>query len=271
VRGILTYHSIDGSGSPISVAPEAFARHVRFLASGRVRVVELGKIARVPEEEDAVAITFDDGFANFAERAWPLLRDRGLPATLFVVSDRVGKTNAWDAAPGIEIPSLPLLAWDQLARFALEGLELGAHGRTHASLAGMPRDRLFDEVNGSKEKIRMETGRTPSAFAFPFGDRDAAAVEAVRGAFSCACTTELRALARGEDLHLLPRVDAFYLRSNERLEAWGSAGFRRWLALRGGMRRAAALARRLAPRRSFGKPAARRTMGPQDGHADRHG
>ena len=245
MRGILTYHSIDDSGSPISVAPRAFEAHARFLASGKVRVVDLAAIADLPDEEDAVAITFDDGFANFAAQAWPRLRELGLPATLFVVTDRAGGTNAWDAAPGLSIPTLPLLGWEDLARLAGEGLALGAHGRTHASLAGLPREQLEDEVLGSRERIRAETGKTPAAFAYPFGDVDPAAAAAARAGFACAVTTRFGLLARGDDSYLLPRLDAYYFRSGERLEGFGTGGFRRWIALRGAARSAGILARRL--------------------------
>lgn len=272
MRGILTYHSIDDSGSPISVSPQAFAAHARFLASGRIRVVDLATIAALPEgegeSEDIVAITFDDGFASFATQAWPLLREHGLPATLFVVTDRAGGTNAWDAAPGSSIPTLPLLRWEDLGRLAGEGLALGAHGRTHASLPGLSRERLEDEVRGSRDRILAETGRAPSAFAYPFGEVDPAAADSARAAFSCAVTTRFGLLARGDDAHLLPRLDAYYFRSNERLESWGSGGFRRWIALRGAARRVRALARRLGTSPGLGKPDATPTMEPRERDAD---
>lgn len=265
MRGILTYHSIDDSGSPISVSPRAFEAHARFLASGRVRVVDLPTIATLSEDEDAVAITFDDGFANFATQAWPRLCDLGLPATLFVVTDRAGGTNAWDAAPGLSIPKLPLLPWEDLRRLAGDGLSLGAHGRTHASLPGLPRDTLEAEVRGSRDRILAETGRTPVSFAYPFGDVDPAAAASAKSAFSCAVTTRFGLLGGSDDPHLLPRLDAYYFRSNDRLESFGSGGFRRWIKWRGAARRAGMLVRSLRPARELGKPDAAPTMGSREG------
>src|SRR6185503_12977388 len=103
MRAILTYHSIDSSGSPISLSEETFRAHVRFFGSGRVAVVPVADLPAVPDERDAVALTFDDGFLNFTSSAMPLLSHLGFPATVFVVSDAVGGTNAWGgmAAPGI--------------------------------------------------------------------------------------------------------------------------------------------------------------------------
>ena len=94
MRAILTYHSIDPSGSPISIDQPTFARHVAWLASGAARVVDVGELLTLSDQDDAVAITFDDGFANLRDQAWPLLREHDWPATVFVVSDLAGTTNA---------------------------------------------------------------------------------------------------------------------------------------------------------------------------------
>ena len=69
MKAILTYHSIDPSGSPISVSPDAFEAHVRWLSTGRVRVVPLEELGQLSADVDAVAITFDDGFENFSTHA----------------------------------------------------------------------------------------------------------------------------------------------------------------------------------------------------------
>src|SRR5690349_8311160 len=94
-RAILTYHSIDDSGSPISVSPSVFESHVTWLGSGRVRVVALDDLCDLKDDGDAIAVTFDDAVDNFGSIAAPLLVDNGIPATLFVVSEHVGRTNEW--------------------------------------------------------------------------------------------------------------------------------------------------------------------------------
>jgi peptidoglycan/xylan/chitin deacetylase (PgdA/CDA1 family) len=109
MRAILTYHSIDESGSAISISESVFRGHVSWLARGGVRVVSLDALMRLPADANAVALTFDDGFVNFGDIAAPLLADHGLPSTLFVVSDAVGKTNRWPGRADRGIPELPLL------------------------------------------------------------------------------------------------------------------------------------------------------------------
>ncbi|MGH7665493.1 MAG: polysaccharide deacetylase family protein [Gemmatimonadaceae bacterium] len=233
MRAILTYHSLDDSGSPISLHPATFAEHVQWLASPRIRVVGLLELLAADPDVDAIAITFDDGFRNFETHAAPLLRDAGLPATLFVVSNRVGDTNAWSESGDRGIPVLPLLGWGRLRRLTAAGVTIGAHGRTHRVLPGLDAATLEDEVVACADRIADELGEKPTSFAYPYGGVDEAVTAAVaKAGYGAACTTELRALARNEDPHLLPRLDAFYLRRPGQLERWGSRAFRGRLWIR---------------------------------------
>jgi peptidoglycan/xylan/chitin deacetylase (PgdA/CDA1 family) len=235
MRAILTYHSVDDSASPISVDRAAFREHVAFLASGRVRVLDIAALLTAPPETEAVALTFDDGFANFATEAWPRLRDHGLPATVFVVSGHAGGTNAWGGGAQPGIPTLPLLDWDALGRLAEEGVTLGAHSRTHPDLRRALDDALVDEVAGSAETIHARTGRRPEVFAYPYGLLDARVEQAASG-YRYACTTELRPLRGGESPRRLPRLDAYYLRGRGAIARWGSATLAGWLRFRAAAR-----------------------------------
>lgn len=235
VRAILTYHSIDDSGSPVSVPASAFARHVAWLRSGRVQVVSVADLLALPPDIDAVALTFDDGFCNFATEAAPRLS--GLPVTLFVVTDHVGRTNNWAdrAAPGI--PTLPLLDWPALARLREAGVTLGAHTRRHPDLTTLPSAALKDEIDGSAERLRSETGVGPDAFAYPYGSVSPTVIAAAARRFRLACTTELRCLGPDVRPAELPRLDMYYFRRSGRLESWGSSAFQRYLAWRALLRR----------------------------------
>jgi peptidoglycan/xylan/chitin deacetylase (PgdA/CDA1 family) len=239
VRAIVTYHSIDPSGSVISVDSDAFRAHVAWLAGSAVRVTSVGELLTLPSETDAVALTFDDGAVNFATVAWPLLHDAGFPATLFVVTDRAGQTNDWESR-GHAIPTLDLLDWDALGRLAAEGVAIGAHSRTHPDLRAVPPARLRDEMAGAAERIARELGRRPEGFAYPFGACDDRVVAEARGTWRWACTTELSPLCGGEDPHRLPRLDAYYLRRPDGYAGWDTAAFRRRLQFRALARRARA-------------------------------
>ena len=232
VRAILTYHSIDESGSPISISPTQLRAHLEWLASSVCRVVPLETLHDLPPSADAIALTFDDGFRNFKECAAPLLIEYGLPATLFVVTDAVGGTNAWRGCADAGIPVLPLLSWHELGRLAECGVSLGAHTRTHARLSKLTDAAVFDEIAGSRQRLRSETGCTARSFAYPYGDVDERAAAVVKTQFGLGCTTELRPLGTTEDVSRLPRLDAYYLRAPQRLESWGSRRFESMLRMR---------------------------------------
>lgn len=237
MRAILTYHSIDPSGSPVSIDEGTLRRHIAFLRAGKVAVVRLEEILAVPEHRDAVALTFDDGFTNFESVAWPLLRYQDFPVTLFVATQRVGRDNAWGGASARGIPTLPLLGWDALRRMQKQGLTLGSHSRTHPRLTQLDDARLADELDGSLSDMERELDARPGSFCYPYGDVDERVANAVRSRFARACTTELATLPASPDAHLLPRLDAFYYRAAGRLESFGSRAFRAHLWLRAAARR----------------------------------
>jgi peptidoglycan/xylan/chitin deacetylase (PgdA/CDA1 family) len=232
VRAILTYHSIDDSGSVISVPPPTFERQVRWLTASDVAVVPLGDLLRLPDDTDAVAITFDDAYTNFATEAWPRLEEHGLPATVFVPTGFVGQANTWAALPGGGMPPLPILGWDALARLAERGVGLGGHTRTHPDLRRLEDAAIRDEICGASDELLRQTGMRPRAFAYPYGFSPPAAVSIARTAYECAVTTELRPMRQSDDPYLLPRLDTFYLNGIARIENFGGLSFREYLRLR---------------------------------------
>ena len=177
------------------------------MAGIRAEVVPLGDLARLSVDTDAVALTFDDGFDNFASDAVPLLFAHDLAATLFVVTDQVGGTNAWSGRPAARIPTLPLLDWPALERLAAGGFSLGAHTRTHRDLTNLSPAAIDDEVAGSVECLRQRLGITPCAFAYPCGRMTPAVIERVAASFAWGCTTDHRPFRVAEQPLVLPRLD----------------------------------------------------------------
>ena len=97
---ILTYHSIDHSNSVLSITPEKFLSHMTVLVDSGYQIVSLNEVAtclhhQKPFPEKTAALTFDDGFQNFYEKAIPVLRKFGFPATVFLVAGWCGKENSW--------------------------------------------------------------------------------------------------------------------------------------------------------------------------------
>jgi peptidoglycan/xylan/chitin deacetylase (PgdA/CDA1 family) len=207
---ILTYHSIDTSDSVISIAPGTFREQMRFLAEHHVPVKPLEEVRSTP---GAVAITFDDGFRNFAEHALPVLSSYGFPATVFAVSGYCGKRNNWPSQVSTGIPNLELMDWRELREAGASNVRIGAHTVNHPLLTRLTDREIQQELRQSRQEIEQHMGRDAPLFAYPYGNTDLRVCRMARQHFDIACTTELAAVRQESDALRLPRIDAYYLRS----------------------------------------------------------
>ncbi|HEX2723409.1 MAG TPA: polysaccharide deacetylase family protein, partial [Gemmatimonadaceae bacterium] len=193
----------------------------------------------VPAATHAVALTFDDGFANFASAAVPTLIKRHAPATVFVVPGYVGKSNDWEsAAARSSIPHQPLMSWSEIGAVRSQGFEIGGHGTTHVSLRNADRQTLEREIVGCAATLEERVGASPSSFAFPYGHHDADAVAVAATTYSLACTTRFDFLTGSEGPHELPRLDMYYFRQGKMLARWGSPEFVAYVTARKVLRNA---------------------------------
>ncbi|HEV2046855.1 MAG TPA: polysaccharide deacetylase family protein [Chthoniobacterales bacterium] len=234
---ILTYHSLDESGSVTSVRPRFFREHMRSLARRGFAGISLSELLDgwddiAPLPARPVVLTFDDGFANLLEHAIPLLSELGFRATIFVVSGRCGQTNDWpNQAP--DIPRLPLLSWSELAQMVEAGFEVGAHGVTHRPLTKLPQSEAAREIVESKAAIEDRLGQAVQTFAYPFGLFSRSICNVAREQFRAACTTKLERAKPTHDRHCLPRLDVYHLRRPILFRAFETLVGDIYLALRG--------------------------------------
>ena len=178
-----------------------------------------------------VAITFDDGYANFHGEAFPVLREFGFPATVFLVPGLCGGRNNWPGnMPGI--PTLDLLDWSQISELAREGVEFGAHSMTHADLSRLPVGAAREEVARSKLVIEKRLASPVRFFAWPFGRTNRALLPFVEQQFDAACSTRMDFISSRSQPHVLPRVDMFYFAGNERFSSFGTPAFSRYVSIR---------------------------------------
>jgi len=232
---ILTYHSLDDSGSVVSVSPLLFADQMAELADGGWRGVNLSAAVAHKREsggwrDKTVVITFDDAYASFHEHALAVLADHGFSATVFVISDYVGGANDW-APPPAGLGRLPLMSWSDITDAAQAGIEIGAHSRTHPDLSRLNGDALRREVEDSGRLIADRLGAAVRTFAYPYGATCTEAVRCVERCYDAGCTTQLRR-ASDQPSATLPRVDAYYLNSRSAATACAAGGWDGYLAVR---------------------------------------
>ena len=230
---ILTYHSIDDSGSVISVSPAQFRRHMQILAEKRIRVVPLSAIRDTP---GAVALTFDDGYRNFLESAAPVLAEHGFPATVFVVSGHCGCDNGWPTQPAF-VPRLPLMSWRELEQVAAQGIAIGAHSATHPFLTRLSAEQIHLELSGCRQAIETRLGVAADTLVYPYGDSDARVRQVAAEVFQLACGTRLSFLSPADDPFDLPRIDTYYVRDPRWFARLFSTSGRMYIAVRRWVRR----------------------------------
>jgi len=206
---VLCYHSLDDSGSVISVTPEAFRSQMRCLAESGRAVVPLTAVHATP---GSIAITFDDGFRNFFEIAYPILQQHGFPATVFVVTGHCGGRNDWPTQPA-GMPVIQIMDWRQIQEAARHGITMGAHTVTHPRLASLLAEDVRREILESRDEIQNRVGMPVETFAYPYGDHNAFVRETAQQHFRIACGTTLDFVGPHPDLADLARLDAYYLRS----------------------------------------------------------
>lgn len=214
---ILTYHSLDESGSVISTPPKLFRAQMALLAQRGYRVITLRELLDAWDRAEPVAprtavLTFDDATENVRQHALPILSALQFRATIFAVSRKLGGMNDWSGqASGI--PQLPLLSGRGLAECIEAGCEIGAHSATHARLDRLPPSAWASEVIACGHALEAELGAPVTTFAYPFGDSNAALREVVSQHYRAAVGTRLRAALPTDDRFDLPRVDMYYWRS----------------------------------------------------------
>ena len=211
---ILTYHSLDDSGSALSTPPRIFAEQMQILYELGIRVVPISDARRVlngtAPHKNLVAITFDDGFRSVYEWALPVLQRYNFTATVFLVTDYCGRTNAWPSQP-LHVGRRSLLQWAEVREMSNTGITFGSHTRTHPDLRMITRRDAENEMIASKKAIEDATGSAVNIFAYPYGVYDETIKCLVAANFTLACSTAFGFTTPVSDPHTLERLDMYYL------------------------------------------------------------
>lgn len=211
---ILMYHAFGDASEPASryvVPARLFRQQLGWIRRCGFHVLSLQEFVclrasyHLPPRR-SVVITIDDGYVDAETLAAPLLNERGITATLFVVTELPGKTAQW--TQDVPLRCRPLLDWAALKRMVGDGMEMGAHTRTHVCLPDVADVVAEQEIAGSRTDMERQLGAAPSVFAYPFGEFDEVAQELVyRLGFSAACGVQEGLNSPATPSHALRRVE----------------------------------------------------------------
>jgi peptidoglycan/xylan/chitin deacetylase (PgdA/CDA1 family) len=217
---VLMYHRVGTATNDwerkYCVAPRQFAAQMRLLRAKGYRacgiedfVAWLGGQGPLPQ--GAFVLTFDDGFLGVYEHARPVLAELGWPATVFLVSQLLGKRDVWTETenPG---QTQPLLARHHIEQMAREGFSFHSHTRRHADLPTLDDGGLVDELAGARADLQDLLGHSVPYIAYPYGRYD----DRVRNATIAAGYTAAFTVQPGFNR---PGLDPYRVR---RLDVWGT-------------------------------------------------
>jgi peptidoglycan/xylan/chitin deacetylase (PgdA/CDA1 family) len=169
---IVCYHSVTSEAAPVDHDPhkqhlplQLFQRQLDYLQN-RYNVISLSDYVAARRANRAlpdysIILTFDDGFEDFYSVAAPQLRQRKLPATVFVITDR---------AFGRFVPNgESFLNWQQIRELAAAGIEIGSHSCSHVPLPELSLEEAAKELGESRTLMETTIGVSPVSLSYPFG------------------------------------------------------------------------------------------------------
>jgi biofilm PGA synthesis lipoprotein PgaB len=203
----LIYHHVSKDTPALtSVSPAVFEQHLDYLAEHKFNIWPLSRILDALDKgndlpTNTIAITFDDAYGSVYTEAFPRLRKRNWPFTIFVSS------------AGIDGGYGNSLNWDQLREMVEAGNEIGNHSHTHAHLvrrlesesSTQWKARVRADINMAAERISTETGSDSSLFAYPYGEYSQSLKAIVRSLGYRGIAQQSGAIAAYSDFLAIPR------------------------------------------------------------------
>ncbi|TQF73951.1 polysaccharide deacetylase family protein [Rhodococcus spelaei] len=218
---VLLYHAIGTDRSswiaPFSVSASTFERHLELVSySGRTALtvgeLRLGMAGNPPLPARPVVITFDDGFAEIADVATPLLARWGMPATVYLTTGFVGSVS-----PGGD----RMLSWAAAGEVADAGLEIGAHSVTHPQLDTLSIADARAEVTRCRTELQDRLDVPVGSFAYPHGYSSRAVRQLVAQAgYDSACSVKNALATASDPWYSIARLTVTDRTTDEQLTAW---------------------------------------------------
>jgi peptidoglycan/xylan/chitin deacetylase (PgdA/CDA1 family) len=239
---ILMYHSLSVNSEKDVAAyyktntdPLIFRQQMRQLAAEGFKTMDLMQvIARLqndrPFAEKTIVITFDDGFRDFYTHGFPILKEHGFDATVFLPTAFIGNDRR-------SFKNIECLTWPEVRELRKAGVGFGSHTVNHPQLKDLPRKEIERELVESKVEIEQQTGEPMSAFCYPYAfpqenksfARDFRELLIQSGYAGCV-TTELGRVRPGDDPYRLKRLPANSLDDPALFRAKLEGGYD-WLAV----------------------------------------
>ena len=181
---ILAYHKVSNKleWGINSVPIKSFQNQIEYLYYNNYFSISLldfiNNTHKFFNNRKPVIITFDDADGSVYENAFPILKKYGFTASLFIISNYVGKKNTWDVNLGGMYSQH--LGWDQILHLSNEGWEVGSHTANHPDLLKLSSCEVLSELQLSREKISIKIDQPVNFISYPFNRFDKRIVSLVK-------------------------------------------------------------------------------------------
>ena len=216
---ILCYHSVTrlpeadpNDPNKLHLPLESFADHLDYLQQ-HYQLISLGEYVKARRQNvklppNTAILTFDVGKRNFLTVVAPMLRERGVVATSFIITgEKFTKNNS--ALNGNWTPEDDdsYLSWSEIKQLAATGVEFGSHTSSHAPLPELSAPEAHDELGNSLNDLKVHVGQNHFPLSYPYGRATEVAIRLSRElGYSCAVTTVLGQNNADCDLFTLRRI-----------------------------------------------------------------
>lgn len=183
---VLCYHAVsDDWNDALAVTPALLREQLKSVLRSGSKPERLTDALGAQSTGRRFVVTFDDAFASVYDNGYGVLRDLGIPGTVFAPTSFVssGRPLAWEGLDDTtDLGELRPMSWEQLRELADDGWEVGSHTRTHPRLTQIDAAARADELQVSMAECEEMLRRPCRSIAYPHGDVDASVVEATRRA-----------------------------------------------------------------------------------------
>lgn len=222
---ILMYHKVNPNpgtgGLGLRVPPDKFEWQMKYLKKNGYETISLVDVMDHFEKgkhlpDKPIVITFDDGYLDNYQFAYPIMQKYGFTGTIFVVSKAIGNTNFFDVEKKLQ-PENRIMDWNEIRELDAAGFTIGAHTVDHPHLAEVTPEVARYQIEESKRALEHGLKKPVEVFCYPYGSyNDTVAQITKEAGYRAAVTTELGLAKITSDPFKLHRIRVTGHYSNEK-------------------------------------------------------